>query len=124
VLQSAPVKLFLPQATLEDWSVSEKADLKDGKLVVADTKTAHPVTPAVHFISLISGTDDNKLVNKVKTHEQLEKLGGEQMMDSVLLGETAYQVIPGYVTEVAGGSKKKGANPEADLLAAFLLDKL
>lgn len=124
-----PVKLFLPQKTLEEWSGAEKADLHDGKLMVAETKATHAVTPAVHFIKLVSGADANALVGKVKTMKQLDQLGAEHMMDSVILGETAYEVAPGYLAEVpapvaAKGDKKKGSSPEADLLAAFILDKL
>ena len=131
------VKLFLPQKTLEDWSQTGKADLQDGKLQVAETHSTHPVTPAVHFVKLVSGQDGNDLVGRVKTMPQLDELGAEHMMDSVILGETAYEVVPGYITEVAaptasaappppgkGEGKKKPVSPEADLLAAFILDKL
>ena len=115
------MKLFLPQATLETWAADEKADLRDGQLWLAEGPATHPVTPAVYFRALISGTDGHALVSKVKTERQLKELGAEQMMDSVLLGETAYEVIPGYVTEV---SKARAGTGESELLAAFLLDKL
>ncbi len=125
------MKLFLPQKTLEDWSVGEKADLEDGKLVVKEPKSAHSVTPAVHFVKVVSGNDVHHLTGRVKTMKQLDELGAEHMMDSVLLGETAFEVIPGYVTEVTtpapsakADAKKKQISPEADLLAAFILDKL
>jgi hypothetical protein len=124
------VKLFLPQKTLEEWSTSEKADLQEGKLVVAQDKAAHAVTPAVHFVKLVSGNDQSQLVGRVKTMAQLDALGAEHMADSVILGETAYEVTPGYVADVPapagakGDGKKKATSPEADLLAAFILDKL
>ena len=125
------MKLFLPQKTLEEWSLAEKADLLDGKLVVTENKASHAVTPAVHFEKLVSGNDTGQLVGRVKTMAQLDALGAEHMMDSVILGETAYQVTPGYIADVPapapvakGGDKKKATSPEADLLAAFILDKL
>ena len=127
------MKLFLPQKTLEEWSTSEKADLQDGKLVVSENKASHAVTPAVHFVKLVSGNDTAQLVGRVKTMAQLDTLGAEHMMDSVIMGETAYQVTPGYIADVAApaaaaaksaGDKKKSTSPEADLLAAFILDKL
>lgn len=126
------MKLFLPQKTLEEWSSGEKADLQDGKLVVAETKASHAVTPAVHFVKLVSGIDQGQLVGRVKTMSQLDQLGCEHMMDSVILGEAAYEVTPGYIAEVQapappagkGDGKKKATSPEADLLAAFILDKL
>ncbi len=126
------MKLFLPQKTLEDWSTTDKADLQDGKLVVMENKAAHAVTPAVHFVKLVSGNDTHQLVGRVKTMSQLDTLGAEHMMDSVIVGETAYEVTAGYVADVAApaaapakvDSKKKATSPEADLLAAFILDKL
>lgn len=121
-------KLFLPQNTLEEWALEDKADVRDGKLSLPGENASFPVTAAVHFVKLVSGADDRKLVSKVKSLEHLQSLGGEHLADSVILGETAYEVVPGYLTEVplpaAKPAADKKANPEADLLAAFLLNKL
>jgi hypothetical protein len=125
------VKLFLAQKVLEEWALGDKADLAEGKLVVKESKDAFPVTPAVHFARVVSGSDAHGLVGRVKTMTQLEGLGAEHMADSVILGEAAYEVETGYITEVPSGPaavkqdpKKKATSPEADLLAAFILDKL
>lgn len=124
------MKLFLPQKTLEDWATDDKADLQDGKLVMKESKTTHPIAPAVHFQRLISGSDQEGLVGRVKTTAQLAALGAEHLADSCIVGDVAYEVVEGYVTEVQALSqskadpKKKSASPEADLLAAFILDKL
>ncbi|NVJ06672.1 hypothetical protein HUW63_15665 [Myxococcus sp. AM001] len=123
-------KLFLPQAQLEEWALADKADLREGRLVVmAEGGVAFPVTPAVHFVQLVSGEDTQGLVARVKTEEQLARLGAEQMADSVLVGDNAYEVVPGYVAEVAAGAPRpEGADSkpdsEADLLAAFILNKM
>jgi len=125
------VKLFLPQTTLEEWAIDDKADLVDGQLAVKETNSRHPVTPAVHFVTLVSGDDSHRLVGRVKTTTQVEAVGGELAGESCLVGDTAYEIVNGYITEVLppgqtkGDPKKKGAaSPEADLLAAFILDKL
>lgn len=121
-------KHFLPQTLLEDWAINDQADLKDGKLVFPSDNASYVVAPAVHFKNLVTGSDDQKLVEKVKTDVQLQSLGAEHMADSVILGETAYEVTPGYVVDVPSAGKpadpKKKSNPEADLLADFLLNKL
>ncbi len=128
---SMAVKLFLSEKTLEEWSVSEKADLVEGKLVVKDGNSSHLAIAAVHFSKLVTGDDTHTLIGKVKTQTQLAALGAEQLQDSVILGDTAYEVVPGFVTEVVSApssrpaeGKKKASSPEADLLAAFILDKL
>ncbi|WP_371876493.1 hypothetical protein [Pyxidicoccus fallax] len=122
-------KLFLPQTQLEEWALADKADLREGKLVVmAEGGTTFPLTPAVHFVQLVSGEDAQGLVARVKTEEQLARMGAEQMADSVLVGENAYEVVPGYVTEVASSPRPEGGekkpDSEADLLAAFILNKM
>jgi hypothetical protein len=125
-LRAVP-RLFLPQTTLEEWAQDSKADLSGDRLVVSGEKGDYPVTPAVRFVRLVAGADDRNLLERVKTHAQLAELGAEQMEDSVLLGESAYEVVPGYVAEVAvtavRGEKKQGS-PETDLLAAFILNKM
>ena len=122
------MKLFLPQAQLEEWALEDKADIKDGVLVVTGEAGTYPVSPAVHVLQLVTGEDANRLVTKVKTEEQLKGLGAEQMADSVLLGDTAYEVVPGYVAEVPvpqdASSEEEKPGSETDLLAAFLLNKM
>ena len=121
------MRLFLPQTTLEAWVLEDKADFKDGRLTVAEGGASYPLTPAVHFARVVSGSDAQKLASRVKTQEQVERLGAEQLSDSVILGETAYDVVNGYVAEVTGaGAPPAGRRDpeEADLLAAFLLNKL
>ena len=120
------IKLFLPQSTLEEWAAEGRADLKDGRLFIGSEQGACRVAPAVHFLRLVSGSDSNKLLATVKTPLQLEQMGAEQMLDSVILGEDAYDVVQGYLAEVASAPdvEKGKESPDADLLAAFLLDKM
>ena len=120
------MRLFLPQTQLEEWALEDKADVRDGQLVVTGEEGVYPVTPAVHFLQTVSGEDTEGLLAKVKTEAQLQGLGAEQMADSVLLGETAYEVVPGYLAEVSVAPSSSNGQPgsETDLLAAFLLNKM
>jgi len=103
--------------------VEEKADLREDKLFVTAENATFPLLPAVHFKKLVSGSDVHQLVDKVKTREQLDALSAEQLSDSVLIGEDAYEIDPGYVTDVVIPVTKKGSS-EADMLAEFFLNKL
>ena len=129
------MRVFLPQSTLETWALDDRADLRDDRLVVAGDarKEGYALTPAVHFLQLVSGTDDRRLVARVKTSAQLAELGAEHLHDSVLVGEDAYEVVPGYVAELpepesatppAPAAAGHAPQPAEDLLAAFLLNKL
>jgi hypothetical protein len=124
------MRLFLPEKTLEDWAISEVADLSDGHLIVRETQSKYLLVSALYFSNLASGDDTHNLLGRVKSLDQLAHLNPEHMADSCLIGETAYETNPGYVIEVVAQvptkaePKKKTASPEADLLAAFILDKL
>jgi hypothetical protein len=123
------LRLFLPQTSLEEWALEDKADLRDGRLVIQADGGPWPVEGAVHFVKLVAGTDVQKLVSRVKTDSQLAQLGCERLEDSVVLGDSAYQVVPGYVAQIAAPPAAKNTDPrqgssEADLLAAFILDKM
>jgi len=115
------VKLFLPQSTLEEWAGGDKADVQERALVLSGDSVEYPVEPAVHVKSLVSGPDEHHLLKKVKTDAQLAALGAERLADSVVAGDSAYDVESGYVVQVPDPG---GATTETALLADYLLNKL
>jgi hypothetical protein len=120
------VRLFLSQATLEEWAQADKADVQERHLVLHGTPGRLPVEEAVHLAQLVTGPDEAKLLHKVKTPSQLDELSAEQLADSVLVGESAYDVVRGYLVQVPDADFASALRPEkeTDLLAQFLLDKL
>ncbi|MCL2011426.1 MAG: hypothetical protein FWG75_01365 [Cystobacterineae bacterium] len=122
------MNLFLPEKQLEAWATEDRVDLSDGQLMVQGESRRFPLVPAVHFVRLESGEDEKALVGRVKTMAQLDELEAEQLMaSSAIIGETAYCVQPGYIITLQFAQKTEQARPnssEADLLAAFILDKL
>jgi len=117
------MKLFLSQQMLEEWAASDKADVHDNGLLLAGQPVRYPVVPAVHVTDLVSGPDDLRLLRKVKTDAQLQAMGAERLADSVVAGETAYDVVTGYVVQVPDDAPAEPAET-TELLAEFLLDKL
>jgi hypothetical protein len=114
------MKLFLPQHTLEEWASAEKADVDEQALLLTGDATRYPVEAAVHVTALVTGPDEHGLLRKVKTDAQLQAMGAERLADSVVAGDTAYDVVSGYVVQVPDSP----GQPETDLLAEFLLNKL
>lgn len=56
------------------------------------------VKSAVHFLTDVTETGDPyDVIGRVKDLEALAKLGGEQIADSVLIGDTAYVVVEGFL---------------------------
>jgi hypothetical protein len=95
-------RAFLEQALLHSWADSEQVRV-DGEVLtfVAEQRTLQ-LTQAVRFVGLIDGTNDpHALVGKVKTLVQLQQLGAEHYMDSVICGDIGYTVVEGYVGDLS-----------------------
>ncbi|HXX32197.1 MAG TPA: hypothetical protein VEJ89_15960 [Myxococcaceae bacterium] len=120
------MRLFLSQATLEEWALADRADVRDQSLVLHGEPVKLPVEDAAHVARLVSGPDEQKLLHKVKTPAQLEKLGAEQLADSIIVGESAYDVVRGYLVQLPDADFAAALRPDedTDLLAKLLLDKL
>src|SRR5437763_16164118 len=146
--------LFVPQSVLDRWSEQGRIEVDGNVLTILGEHKSFALTPAVRFIKMEAGDDNAKLLQKVKTTDALKQMGAEHYMESVILGESAYQVQQGFLADAsalrraAAASQPPpakaadppkappGANPapaaqkpaseekEPDLLAQFLLDNL
>jgi len=130
---------FVPQSKLDSWADLGKITLTGSTLCILDEDLSLTLTPAVRFLSLLEGQDSNGLIGKVKAETYVRDIGGEVVTDSCLVGDTAYQVEPGFLAEPegAGGkgggvdSRKGGAAPgkagssgKTAALTRFLLESL
>ena len=122
-------RVFFPQAALDQWIVDGHVDLNRGELTFlgeSGPSRRYAVEEAVRVMKDVSGEGDTaSLIGRVKTRAWLESQGGEIVETSMLLGDAAYDVEPGWVgTPVgsfAGGSEAK---TDEELLAKFLASHL
>src|SRR6267378_1611023 len=131
--------LFVPQSVLDKWSEQGRIQVDGNVLTILGEQKSFALTSAVRFIKMEAGDDNVGLLAKVKTTDALKQMGAEHYMESVILGESAYQVQQGFLADAnalrraaaapgapASGEgtqdEKKGA--EQDMLAQFLLDNL
>ena len=95
--------VFFPQDALDEWIVGGLIDLSRGELMITGEGRRYKVTEAVRILSEVTGAGDpNKLVGKVKPNEELQKLGAEIMEGSMILGDAAYDVAPGWMGTPVG----------------------
>jgi len=143
----ADYDLFVPQSVLAKWSEQGRISVVGNLLTILGENKNFALTSAVRFLKMEAGEDVAGLLQKVKTIDALKQMGAEHYMESVILGESAYQVQQGFLAEAnalrraAAASQaaskpaaKPGApassaaegekNAEPDLLAQFLLDNL
>ena len=98
-----PGLLFVSQVALEAWAEQRKIDFQGSVMTLAAGEgrgRSYELDPAVLFLKVLNADrDPNQLLAKVKTLAKLRDLGAEQLEDSVVLGDVAYQVQPGFVAE-------------------------
>ncbi|PID39039.1 MAG: hypothetical protein CSA65_06445 [Proteobacteria bacterium] len=94
-------RIFVSQEQLDSWVMEETARLDDKHL----HWDGHVflIEAAVRFIKTVGGeADPHGLLGRVKTLPQLAELSAEHYMDSVLLGDTGYEVQQGFVGSPEG----------------------
>lgn len=96
-------RLFISQERIDSWSAQEKIALDGDEMTLVDDGRSFAIEPAVYFVKVAGDDDDAQgLVGKVKTEEAIVGLGGDVYMNSVILGETAYDVKSGFVGKPKG----------------------
>ena len=81
---------------------------------------AYSVRQAVYFQADVGdGSDDYNLIGRVKEVASLEEIGAEYYMESVLIGDSAYQVVQGFTGELVSARQEDGDRSAQDLSAAF-----
>jgi hypothetical protein len=93
-------RLFISVDRLEAWAAEGRASLEGDRMTLTELNRAFSMTPAVCFVSTNGQDNDpNDLVGRVKSKPQLEAMGAEQLSNSVIYGDTAYDVIDGFIGE-------------------------
>ncbi len=98
------IKLFISQNAVDTWIASDRVDFAASVLSLRGGKGALVLASALLFRKVSAGNDTNQLLGKVKTEQAVASLGGEAYMTSVIVGETAYEVEPGFIGTPAPGS--------------------
>jgi hypothetical protein len=102
--------VFIAQSTLQQWADAGKVRLDDTTLHLLKEGRSVLLQAAVRFTKLTVGDEDpHALLGKVKTADQLREMGAEHYMDSVIHGDTAYEVVEGFM-----GDLQAPAKPAAD----------
>ena len=96
-------RLFLPQEWVDEANLEETVHVEGETLTVPADGKVYRLTPAVRFLRVDGGdSDPNGWVGRVKPAAELEGMGASAMENSVIHGDTAYGVQPGYIAEYQG----------------------
>jgi hypothetical protein len=97
-------RVFLSQSRVDAWATAGLVEVDGENLTVKAGCRSFELTAAA-LVRRVSddGPDPNGLVGKVRTEAALAAGGVELYMTSGIKGETAYDVEPGFLAEVAAG---------------------
>jgi hypothetical protein len=131
-----PNRIFFPQDSLDRWIGESRVDLVGPELVIKAENRRYRVVEAIRVLSEVSGAPDlNEIVGKVKSVTFLSELGAEILGSSMVLGDNAYEIMPGFMgTAIGAFSEHRAQRSDADtgttpkseeaLLAKYLLRAL
>lgn len=91
--------LFVPQSVLDRWSEQGRVQVEGNVLTILGERKDFSLTSAVRFLKMEAGEDVAGLLQKVKTTDALKQMGAEHYLESVILGESAYQVQQGFLAD-------------------------
>lgn len=90
--------LFISQERLDAWSVEDRVTVEGDTMTLAENGRSFTIRPAVHFLQVEGGDEDpQQLVGLVKDEETLATMGADHYITSVIIGDVAYKVNPGFL---------------------------
>jgi hypothetical protein len=133
-------RIFFPQEALHAWLVEGRVELTNDELTIKSEGRRYRLAEAARILREVTSMPDAfELVGKVKSLIFLRELGAEVLDRSMLVGENAYDIIPGFLGAPIGSfaehlagagasdarrSRPDGGRPpssDEDLLGQFLL---
>lgn len=91
-------RVFFPQVAVDAWGIDGKVDLSASELIVLAEGRTYKIVEAVRVLTEVTGANDkHELVGKVKPRADLDALGAEILEGSMILGDNAYDVVPGWL---------------------------
>ncbi len=136
-------RLFWSQELLDQWIMDEKILLDGERLTLIKENQNYRVRQAAYFVSDVGdGEDVHQLIGRVKDLEEISQMGAEHYLDSVIIEDSAYQVITGFmgeqtpmaedlsqtaprsISDALSGQSGEGDADDQELLAKFLIENL
>jgi hypothetical protein len=109
--------VFFPQAMLDVLVELGHMDLEGEELVLKGGGYRYRIEEAVRVLrEVTTGEDPSRLCGKVKSRAALtEEMGAELLGGSMLIEDSAYDVVPGFLGEPVGEAPET-AKPELAVL--------
>jgi len=93
-------KVFIPQDIVDSWVTADKVELSGEVMTFRGAGLALRMVPGYYFDRVAGGSDKgHDLLGRAKVKAAINAMGAEAYMNSVILGDTAYEVEAGFVAK-------------------------
>ncbi len=97
------VRVFVSQNTIDNWVLTDQVELAGDVVSIKPSNIRLQLRAASYFRSVAGGSMDTQdIIGRVKDEAEITELGGEAYMSSVVIGEAAYDIEPGFVAIPVG----------------------
>jgi hypothetical protein len=94
------LKVFFPQDVVDSWISSDKVELSGEIMTFRGGPLSLRMVPGYYFDRIAGGSDEaNQLIGRAKSKAALSAMGAELYMNSLILGDTAYEVVAGFIAK-------------------------
>jgi hypothetical protein len=94
------LKVFIPQDVVDAWITTDKVEVSGEIMTFRRRPLSLRLVPGFHFDRVAGGSDEpNQLLGRAKSKAAVSALGGEVYMNSLILGDTAYEVVSGFIAK-------------------------
>jgi hypothetical protein len=91
-------RIFFPQTVVDRWLAVGEAELNGAELWIHGERRRYRVVESVRVVREVTGTPDPfEIVGRVKTFGYVTELGAELLGDSMIIGDNAYETVPGWL---------------------------
>jgi len=96
-------RVFFPQEALDRWLRAGQVELSGAELTIRARRRRYRLVEAARVMAEVSNQPDpHELVGRVKTVAFLTELGAELLGGSMVIGDNAYEVVPGWLGSPIG----------------------
>jgi hypothetical protein len=101
-------RIFVSQKRVQQWTEEGRVHIEGNQMTLPELGRMFRLTEAFYVERAVSdGGDVLGIKGRVKTRNQIAQLGGEVFLNSLVIGDAAYEGDPGFVGEPMQRSAKQ-----------------
>lgn len=105
-------RIFVSQRRVQQWTEEGRVTIDGNQMNLPELGRTFKLTEAFYVQRAVSEDGDQfKLAGRVKSRTQIATLGGEVFLNSLIIGDTAYEGDPGFIGEPVAAARSGRNSP-------------